>query len=897
LRIFLSFHTKDSALAEGLRAGLLKLDPKADIFFSPISLAHGFWQSKLAESIRSADAFLLLLGPNGVGPWQEVEYHEAFARHVEDKSFALVPVIADRSTASGLPFLRRLNWIVAADIADDKTLHRILAALAGEDSVLVSPLWKLVHPYRGLEAMNEANADYFFGRDTETEAMLRVLSEKPGRLPILIGASGVGKSSVAQAGVLSALKAMRWPGAGGTAREIRPWPEAFRNSRTGWAWITLRPGEDPLAALAAAFTRLWLLDPTDPKRGPLMRQWADGLKKANTLSDLIDATQEQIEAREGAAPARIFLHLDQGEELYTRAHATAPKDAARFSEVLAQGLTDPRVLVIASLRADYFDRLQADVLFSAYEHVNVPPLTRSQLEDVVTGPARALGVGFEDERLPLRIVEAAAAEPGALPLLSYLLTDMWTAMVQRADGVLRLPLRAIDIGGVLASRAEDFLKSRPADEAHLRRLLTLRLALVPTEGEPVRRRALRSECGPEEWALAERLADHPWRLVVTGEREGDGEVMVEVAHEALLRAWPRLQGWLKDEREFLVFKGEVERAERRWRDLGRSDNALLFGLDLVRAEESLKKRSEDLPDRVRAFVQESIAANRAIAKKASRQKAVAFASLAVLGLIATLGGPWAYTAFNKERLIDREAARTDIRGEIVAYAVVAGGRALDTAPGLQTSPYTTPLVAKLHQKDKSLIEAIEDAHEQVISLTAGSQRPFLSTSMNGPIYLWQQPQGRSKRAVVVSVDNPGARWNRLIAPKHDADAVTGVLQEVGFRDEEITRLHNVNRTDIEKALNQACQPLNPPQPSSPGLHRLPANSLVIFYFSGHGFQVDGQNFLMPIIENNPFKTEKEAQLVGLNFDSLQQLISDCSAASVFILDTHFPAIFNPGSLR
>ena len=91
---------------------------------------------------------------------------------------------------------------------------------------------------------------------------------------------------------------------------------------------------------------------------------------------------------------------------------------------------------------------------------------------------------------------------------------------------------------------------------------------MPTEGEFVRRRALRSECGPEEWALAERLADHPWRLVVTGEQQSDGEAMVEVAHEALLRAWPRLQGWLKDERDFLIFKGEVERAERRWCDIG-----------------------------------------------------------------------------------------------------------------------------------------------------------------------------------------------------------------------------------------------------------------------------------------------------------------------------------------
>ena len=121
--------------------------------------------------------------------------------------------------------------------------------------------------------------------------------------------------------------------------------------------------------------------------------------------------------------------------------------------------------------------------------------------------------------------------------------------------------------------------------------------------------------------------------------------------------------------------------------------------------------------------------------------------------------------------------------------------------------YPTPLVAKLRQKDKSLIEAIQDAHEEVISLTAGEQRPFLSTSMNGLIYLWQQPQSRSKRALVVSVDNPGAPWSHLIAPRHDGNSVAGVLQEVGFKNEEVTRLHNVNKADIEEAARRACQDL------------------------------------------------------------------------------------------
>jgi hypothetical protein len=134
----------------------------------------------------------LLIGPNGIGPWQEVEYFTAFDRHVKDKSFAVVPAIVG-AEALGLPFLRTLNLVEAPVITEDKVLHRLLAALKGETVESAIPLWKLVNPYRGLEAMNEANADYFYGRNLETAAVLNALASKAGRFPILIGASGVGK--------------------------------------------------------------------------------------------------------------------------------------------------------------------------------------------------------------------------------------------------------------------------------------------------------------------------------------------------------------------------------------------------------------------------------------------------------------------------------------------------------------------------------------------------------------------------------------------------------------------------------------------------------------------------------------------------------------------------------
>ena len=133
--------------------------------------------------------------------------------------------------------------------------------------------------------------------------------------------------------MLSALKSMRWPGTDATVTTA--WPRGLQNSR-GWLSLTIRPGAIPIEALTAAMIRLWQLDAKDPKQAALPRQWAQGLSAGdNTLSDLIGSTQEQLKKREGEAPERVLLYLDNCEELYIHA---AQSDASRFSEVLAEGL-------------------------------------------------------------------------------------------------------------------------------------------------------------------------------------------------------------------------------------------------------------------------------------------------------------------------------------------------------------------------------------------------------------------------------------------------------------------------------------------------------------------------------------------------------------------------------
>ena len=121
----------------------------------------------------------------------------------------------------------------------------------------------------------------------------------------------------------------------------------------------------------------------------------------------------------------------------------------------------------------------------------MPPLREAELHEAVSRPAALLSARFETEGLAAdiarRTAEESAKDAGALPLLSYLLDDMWTAMIKRGDGVLRLPAQAMELGGVLADRANAFLARYPKAEETLRRVLTLKLATVREDGEPTRR--------------------------------------------------------------------------------------------------------------------------------------------------------------------------------------------------------------------------------------------------------------------------------------------------------------------------------------------------------------------------------------------------------------------------
>ena len=255
-------------------------------------------------------------------------------------------VLLEGQTAPGLPFLRQLHWIITPDPASEKDVARLFDAASGGGT---SPgeLWRYTSPYRGLAAMEEKDSDYFFGRKRETVDVLSALAGAPDRLPVLIGNSGVGKSSLAQAGVLAALKRQAWPEEAGAPNA---WPTVFQDSRQ-WCFLSLKPGTDPLKALVESFLDTWQFAATDPERVKQQHGWIELLRDGKaTLPDLIDATERRRKELDQPKPPAFFLYVDQGEELYVRAEE---RQRRRFSELLAQALPDPRLRTMMSMRSDF----------------------------------------------------------------------------------------------------------------------------------------------------------------------------------------------------------------------------------------------------------------------------------------------------------------------------------------------------------------------------------------------------------------------------------------------------------------------------------------------------------------------------------------------------------------
>jgi hypothetical protein len=403
--------------------------------------------------------------------------------------------------------------------------------------------------------------------------------------------------------------------------------------------------------------------------------------------------------------------------------------------------------------------------------------------------------------------------------------------------------------------------------------------------------------------------------------------------------------WLRQHTRLLLRASE-------WEAGGRQANRMLSGSDIPAAKAWIAARPKDAPeptqlhlDYIRASEQwEAEQQNEqrrrleererllheAEADRKSREEALATAERAlnqtarlwrrqawagaiaavVLGLI----GWWGYGVIVERMAVSREAARENIRGQIVAYATSKGETALDQAVGHLTSPYTTPLVDMLQAKDKSVSEVLVGVNQQVTDLALKTYsgvhvRPFFSTNMNGHVYLWQQPASRRKHAILIAAPDVGVGSGILQGPPHDAAAMKKVLLEAGFKPSEITYLENPTATAVFHELDhvsglmsgqtterQQWQTAILPVALKPGpalASEPPANTLLLIFFSGHGVTIDNDSYILTNIKGASLNHVEEVVEKAINVRTLVQTADEAAAASIVILDTHFPVLAPP----
>ena len=439
---------------------------------------------------------------------------------------------------------------------------------------------KLVCPYQGLLAFTKKERPFFFGRQAVVEVIVKKLIQGKNFLP-LIGASGSGKSSVVLAGLV-------------------PWLE-----EQGWEILDppIKPGTTPLARLEKV---LWKY---------FSEEEQEQLLKECIYDESSEGLKPLLECFPGG---QHLLVVDQFEELFTVAQV---EQHDRFIQLITQvaDLPDSPLAIVTTMRADFLEPcLSYDSLRKLIEEdaKYLPTLAGKNLIDAICEPAKRQGYEVTDELLN-QILTDIKQEPGFLPLLEFALTQLWSKRDQVSH---KLTLESYKgIGGMVGAlnrhadkvyQYRDYEKDSPQDERPeaekgLIKRIFLKLLQIGERERDTRVRQPKAVIlflagdNLEEQELLKELIDSKQglvkgRLLVTGESEQEGEAWVDLAHEALIEGWKKLNEWRQEDREGRKLVTQMEKdAENYWKEHHKSPDKspdfLWRGYKLEDAEKVLKK--------------------------------------------------------------------------------------------------------------------------------------------------------------------------------------------------------------------------------------------------------------------------------------------------------------------
>ncbi len=552
------------------------------------------------------------------------------------------------------------------------------ATLAPFNPALAPDLKDKPCPYVGLDPFRNDDRAAFFGRDGLLEDMSAHLTQQ--RCLALVGPSGSGKSSIVLAGLVPRLMA-----------------GAVRGSAEWHYYETLVPGSNPLVSLARA------LRPRETDDTQWVERAASAMRSSHTF--LLDLH------RVGSSRDRpAVLVIDQFEEVFTLCDDPAVAQAFVNNLVTFVREGDVRHTLILTLRSDFEDRAskyEALQKLLQESHIRVQPLTALELRDAIEKPAESVGLRIDAEVVE-RLVKEILGEPAGLPLLQFSLRQLW-ALRDRNRVTLSTYGRLGGARQALARSADELYSELiPEEQGRARRIL-LRLVRVTNALEVTSRRERRSALyvGDEKDRVEhvlQRLIHARLLRVTTG--DSASEEQVELAHEALVRNWPRLVEWVEEERERLRRRQRLDFAAEQWQLLGRDPAALLRGAALIEAQ-----RIRDLAGLAAEFVAASDE-HQARQERSARRRTLGWAATAVAALVLPLlMGTYVLVQrqadaanYQAERLMQEQLASDAALGAVAAHAEQLS-RAAATAVSAQ---------ATAEASEKSMREALararHDAH-------------------------------------------------------------------------------------------------------------------------------------------------------------------------------------------
>ena len=492
-------------------------------------------------------------------------------------------------------------------------------------------------PYMGLQAFNEASSEYFYGRESLVQKLLNHVSHKPTMA--VVGASGSGKSSAVQAGLMAQLR---------QGKQI-PGSEYW--------WLgCFRPGSQPIKALAKV-----LSDIQERKLQAQQQLQVEGL--------LYQGVEGFVQLLRTRVEPIVVLIIDQFEELFTLA---CDNERQKFIELILGAVkhAGDRFKLVLTIRADFVGACLENAELSQIlqkDTILVPPyLTEADYRRAIIKPAEQVGLQVESGLVEV-LLQDLDRSSGDLPLLQFALQQLWE---HRANGQLTLESyhKLEGVKGALERQAQTVYDNLDPEVQACARWIFLNLTQLGEGTEDTRRRLTKSDLIVEKYPAALvnktlRILTNAKLLVVnldSGNNIGQSrsaanlpeddelfleamrqEATVEVVHEILIRHWSSLRWWLEENRTRLRSQRQIEQAAVLWLQKDKQNDFLLKGVRLAEAEEIYIKYTDELSNTAKEYVATCIDAREAeqrLAKKRLRRAQLTAAALGILSLAATVFG-------------------------------------------------------------------------------------------------------------------------------------------------------------------------------------------------------------------------------------------------------------------